>query len=98
MVWRLQQPRRNVKRPAAPNDRMPRRPDDISWILTVGEEVVPEDLNFLSPHLTSCVKRFGDYTLNTAKPPEPWLNDQPPPRKRPDMVPNQSVLPFVKEA
>jgi TnpA family transposase len=63
-----------------------------------GQEVVPEDLNFLSPHLTSCVKRFGDYTLNTAKPPEPWLDDQPPSRKRPDRVPNQSVLPFIKEA
>jgi len=63
-----------------------------------GQEVVPGDLNFLSPHLTSCVKRFGDYTLNTAKTPEPWLDDQPPPRKQPDTVPSQCVLPFVKEA
>jgi hypothetical protein len=61
-------------------------------------EVVPGDLNFLSPHLASCVKRFGDYKLNTAKTPVPWLDDQPPPRKRPDRVPSQSVLPFVKEA
>ncbi len=26
---------------------------------------------FLNPHLTSSVKRFGDYTLNMTKPPEP---------------------------
>lgn len=32
--------------------------------------------NCLGPHLTSSVKRFGDYTLNMAKPPEPWLDDQ----------------------
>jgi hypothetical protein len=37
---------------------------------------MPEDLNFLSPHLTSCVKRFGDYALDLAKPPESWLAGQ----------------------
>lgn len=63
-----------------------------------GQEILPADLNFLSPHLTSCVKRFGDYSLNMAKPPEPWLDNQPPPRKGPDRAPNQAVLPFVKEA
>lgn len=63
-----------------------------------GQNVPHEDLNFLSPHLTSCVKRFGDYTLNMAKPPKPWLDNQPPPRKGPDRMPSQAVLPFVREA
>ena len=55
-------------------------------------------LNFLSPHLTSSVKRFGDYTLNMAKPPEPWLDDHTLPRKGPTRLPSQAVLPFVREA
>jgi Tn3 transposase DDE domain len=41
-----------------------------------GYNVRDEDRNFLSPHLTGCIKRFGDYTVNMAKPPEPWLDDQ----------------------
>jgi hypothetical protein len=48
-----------------------------------GYNVRDEDRNFLSPHLTGCIKRFGDYTVNMAKPPEPWLDDQVPPRKGP---------------
>jgi hypothetical protein len=52
----------------------------------------------LSPHLTSSVKRFGDYTLNMAKPPEPWLDDHTLPRKGPTRLPSQAVLPFVREA
>jgi hypothetical protein len=63
-----------------------------------GYNVRDEDRNFLSPHLTGCIKRFGDYTVNMAKPPEPWLDDQVPPRKGPNRSPNQAVLPFVREA
>jgi TnpA family transposase len=75
---------------------------DMSRILTQlkaeGQSVHPEDLNFLSPHLTSSVKRFGDYTLDMAKPPEPWLDDHSLPRKGPTRLPSQAVLPFVREA
>jgi TnpA family transposase len=63
-----------------------------------GKDVMPEDLNFLSPHLTSCVKRFGDYALDLAKPPEPWLDGQLPPRKLPRGLPNQRVLSFMRDA
>jgi Tn3 transposase DDE domain len=63
-----------------------------------GQQILPEDLNFLSPRLTSSIKRFGDYSLDLARPPEPWLENQPPPRKGPDRAPHQSVLPFVKQA
>ena len=63
-----------------------------------GKDVVPEDLNYLSPHLTSCVKRFGDYALDLAKPPEPWLDGQLPPRKLPRGLPNQRVLSFMRDA
>jgi TnpA family transposase len=47
----------------------------------LGIRLMPRIRNWkdLSPHLTSCVKRFGDYTLNTTKSPEPWLDDQPHP-------------------
>jgi hypothetical protein len=55
-------------------------------------------MSSLSPHLTGCIKRFGDYTVNMAKPPEPWLDDQVPTRKGPNRSPNQAVLPFVREA
>jgi len=75
---------------------------DMSRILTQlkaeGQHVHAEDLNFLSPYLTSCIKRFGDYTLNLSKPPEPWLDDQSLPRKTPKRVPSQVALPFVREA
>jgi hypothetical protein len=75
---------------------------DMSRILTQlkaeGQNVHPEDLNFLSPHLTSSVKRFGDCTLNMAKPPDPWLHDHSLPRKGPTRLPSQAVLPFVREA
>ena len=33
------------------------------------------DLPFLSPHATSHVKRFGEYTLNLRTPPNPWLSE-----------------------
>ena len=33
------------------------------------------DLSFLSPYVTSHVKRFGEYTLDLHKPPEPWLSE-----------------------
>ena len=63
-----------------------------------GKDVMPEDLNFLSPHLTSCVKRFGDYSLDLANPPDPWLDGQPVPRKQPRGLPNQRVLSFMRDA
>jgi len=58
----------------------------------------PEDRNFLSPHLTSCLKRFGDYAVDTAKPPEPWLDDQTPPRKGAARTPDQAAFAFIREA
>ena len=70
----------------------------LSHLKTEGLEILPTDLDFLSPHLTSCLKRFGDYTLNAAKQPEPWLDNQPPPRKGPDRALNQAVLSFIREA
>lgn len=41
-------------------------------------------------------ERFGDNTLNMTKPPEPWLDDQASPRKRPTRLPRRAALPFVK--
>ena len=49
-----------------------------------GLQIPPTDLPFLSPYLTSWLKRFGDYTLNTNKAPEPWLGNHTP-RKGPDL-------------
>jgi TnpA family transposase len=65
---------------------------------TEGVEISPEDRNFLSPHLTSCLKRFGDYAVDTARPPEPWLDNQPPPRKNPARTPDQAAFAFIREA
>ena len=33
------------------------------------------DLAFLSPYSTQHVKRFGEYTLDLAREPEPWLSE-----------------------
>jgi hypothetical protein len=70
----------------------------LSQLKAAGQNIYQDDLNFLSPHLTSSIKRFGDYTLNMARPPEPWLDNQPPPRKSTDRFPSQAVLPFAREA
>lgn len=40
-----------------------------------GKTVRGADLAFLSPYATSHVKRFGNYTLDLDKPPEPWLSE-----------------------
>ncbi|MBN5535331.1 Tn3 family transposase [Pseudomonas aeruginosa] len=34
-----------------------------------------EDVSFLSPYLTSNVKRFGEFNLKLNRPPEPWIKD-----------------------
>ncbi|MBP0633074.1 hypothetical protein J8I32_30210 [Cupriavidus sp. AcVe19-1a] len=33
------------------------------------------DISFLSPYLTSNIKRFGDYKLNLERTPEAWIHD-----------------------
>lgn len=40
-----------------------------------GTRVNADDIGFLSPYLTSNVKRFGDYQLHLNKPPESWIGD-----------------------
>jgi hypothetical protein len=32
-------------------------------------------VSFLSPYLTSNVKRFGEFNLKLNRPPEPWIKD-----------------------
>ncbi|GLK91976.1 hypothetical protein GCM10017655_50400 [Pseudomonas turukhanskensis] len=32
-------------------------------------------MSFLSPYLTSNVKRFGEFNLKLNRPPEPWIKD-----------------------
>ncbi|MDN4576549.1 Tn3 family transposase, partial [Pandoraea cepalis] len=40
-----------------------------------GTRVNADDIGFLSPYLTSNVKRFGDYQLHLNKLPESWISD-----------------------
>lgn len=40
-----------------------------------GEPVSPLDVEYLSPYMTSGVKRFGNYHLDLKRPPEPWLKE-----------------------
>ena len=38
-----------------------------------GWQFTDEDVSFLSPYLTSNVKRFGEFNLKLNRPPEPWI-------------------------
>ncbi len=40
-----------------------------------GIKVDVDDISFLSPYLTSNIKRFGDYELNLERIPEAWIRD-----------------------
>ncbi len=40
-----------------------------------GMQVNVADIEFLSPYLTSNIKRFGDYKLQLDRMPEPWIRD-----------------------
>ncbi|ODV41000.1 hypothetical protein AWV79_02470 [Cupriavidus sp. UYMMa02A] len=40
-----------------------------------GIKVDVDDISFLSPYLTSNIKRFGDYKLNLERIPEAWIRD-----------------------
>lgn len=40
-----------------------------------GRTFTDEDASFLSPHLTSNVKRFGEFNLKLNRPLEPWIKD-----------------------
>jgi len=41
-----------------------------------GQTFSGEDVAFLSPYMTSGIKRFGDYKLDLKKPAEDWLQDR----------------------
>lgn len=47
----------------------------MSTLARSGWNVTEEDVSFLSPYLTSNVKRFGEYNLKLNRPPENWIND-----------------------
>lgn len=38
-----------------------------------GWQFTDDDVSFLSPYLTSNVKRFGEFNLKLKRPPEPWM-------------------------
>ena len=40
-----------------------------------GWQFSDEDVSFLSPYLTSNVKRFGEFNLKLNRPPAPWIKD-----------------------
>lgn len=40
-----------------------------------GWQFTDDDVSFLSPYLTSNVKRFGEFSLKLNRPPEPWIKD-----------------------
>lgn len=40
-----------------------------------GEKVDVADLAYLSPYMTSAIKRFGNYHLDLKRPPEPWVKE-----------------------
>lgn len=40
-----------------------------------GEPVQVGDLAYLSPYMTSGIKRFGNYHLDLKRPPEPWVKE-----------------------
>lgn len=40
-----------------------------------GWQITEDDVSFLSPYLTSNVKRFGEYNLKLKRPPESWIRD-----------------------
>ena len=40
-----------------------------------GWQFTDEDVSFLSPYLTSNVKRFGEYSLKLKRKPEAWIAD-----------------------
>lgn len=40
-----------------------------------GWQFTDEDVSFLSPYLTSNVKRFGEFNLKLKRTPEPWIKD-----------------------
>jgi TnpA family transposase len=40
-----------------------------------GEPVQVSDLSYLSPYMTSGIKRFGNYHLDLKRPPEPWVKE-----------------------
>ncbi|MDG0854773.1 Tn3 family transposase [Roseateles puraquae] len=40
-----------------------------------GDQVDVADLAYLSPYMTSAIKRFGNYHLDLKKPPEPWVKE-----------------------
>lgn len=40
-----------------------------------GWQFTDDDVSFLSPYLTSNVKRFGEFNLKLKRPPEPWIMD-----------------------
>lgn len=47
----------------------------IQTLVAEGHDVKAEDLAFLSPYITSGLKRFGDYHLNLKRTPEQWIRD-----------------------
>ena len=40
-----------------------------------GEPVSAADVEYLSPYMTSGIKRFGNYHLDLKRPPEPWVKE-----------------------
>ena len=40
-----------------------------------GEEGDVSDVQYLSPYMTSCIKRFGNYHLDLKRAREPWLKE-----------------------
>lgn len=47
----------------------------IQTLIAEGHKFDVDDLTFLSPYITSGVKRFGDYHLNLKRAPEQWIRD-----------------------
>ncbi|WP_211454325.1 Tn3 family transposase [Collimonas antrihumi] len=47
----------------------------VQTLVAEGHEIDISDLTFLSPYITSGVKRFGDYHLNLKRTPEQWIRD-----------------------
>ena len=40
-----------------------------------GEEGDVSDVQYLSPYMTTCIKRFGNYHLDLKRAREPWLKE-----------------------
>jgi len=47
----------------------------IEELVAEGVEVNEEDVAFMSPYGTNGTKRFGNFSLDLKKPPEPWLRE-----------------------